>query len=133
MTAMAENEESLPIFVRTYDFLTWLVPLTEHFPRLHRHTITRRLLDAALDFQEALLAANSLRDRARLERLTAADAYLNQVRVYLRLAHQWRWMNAGQYEHASRLVAELGRLLGGWQKITRQQAAGSKAVSAGTG
>ena len=26
-------------------------------------------------------------------------------------------------EHAGRMVAELGRLLGGWQKITRQQPA----------
>ena len=51
----------MPIFTKTYDFLAWLVPLTNHFPRLHRHTVTRRLLDAALDFQEDLLRANNLR------------------------------------------------------------------------
>jgi hypothetical protein len=34
----------------------------------------------------------------------------------LRLAHRWRWLNDGQYEHVSRLVAEIGRLLGGWLK-----------------
>lgn len=108
----------LPIFSKTYDFLNWLVPLTNHFPRLHRYTITRRLLDAALDFQERLLEANSLRGRYRLAQLQAADAQLGKIRLYLRLAHQWRWINPGQYEHASRLIAELGRLLGGWQKKT---------------
>jgi len=112
------GQAELPIFSKTYDFLAWLVPLTNHFPRLHRHTVTRRLLDAALDFQECLLEANSLRGHHRLVQLNAADAHLSKIRLYLRLAHQWQWINPGQYEHASRLIAELGRLLGGWQKKT---------------
>ena len=86
--------------------------------RLYRQTVTQRLLAAALDFQEAILDANSVRGQARLERLNTADAHLNKVRLYLRLAHRWQWINPGQYEHASRMVAELGRLLGGWQRVT---------------
>jgi len=121
---MPHSRQELPIFTKTYDFIAWLVPQTNHFPRLHRHTITRRLLDAALDFQESLLLANNLRKQKRLATLESADVYLDKVRLYLRLAHRWRWLNAGQYEHASRMIAELGRLLGGWEKLTRQQIAG---------
>ena len=109
----------MPIFAKCYDFLGWLVPLTRHFPRLHRQTITRRLLDAALDFQEQLLEANGLRGQQRLVCLQQADISLSKVRLYLRLAHRLRWIDNRQYEHASRLVAELGRLLGGWQRVTR--------------
>lgn len=108
----------MPLFTKTFDFLAWLVPCTNHFPRLHRHTVTRRLLDAALDFQECILAANSLRGRRRLARLEEADGHLSKVRLYLRLVHRWQWISPGQYEHAARMVAELGRLLGGWQKVT---------------
>jgi hypothetical protein len=120
---MTDKSQDLPIFTKAYDFLAWLVPATNHFPRLHRHTVTRRLLDAALDFQEDLLEANVVRGQRRLEWLDKADAHLSKVRLYLRLAQRWQWINMGQYEHASRQVAELGRLLGGWQKLTRQQAA----------
>ena len=120
---MSHYESETPIFTKTYDFLAWLVPLTNHFPRSHRHTVTRRLVDAALDFQERLLEANKLRGPARLQRLGDADTLLDKVRFYLRLAHHWRWMSESQYEHVGRLVAELGRLLGGWQKLTRQQLA----------
>lgn len=118
---MSNTDAEMPIFAKVSDFLTWLVPATNHFPRLHRHTITRRLLDAALDFQECVLEANNRRGPARLERLKAADLYLDKVRLYLRLVHRWQWINPGQYEHASRMVAELGRLLGGWQKVTQEQ------------
>ncbi len=131
---MSKQGGEMPIFTKSYDFLAWLLPLSDHFPRAHRHTVTRRLLDAALDFQELLVEANNLRGQARLHRLNDANAQLEKLRFYLRLAHHWHWINPGQYEHAGRLVAELGRLLGGWQKITRQQPASpNEAVVVGTG
>lgn len=90
-----------PIFTRTFDFLTWLLPATDHFPRAHRHTVTRRLLEAAFDFSECIEEANLRRGNARLEWLLRADAALAKVRHYLRLARRWEWLSAGQYEHVS--------------------------------
>jgi four helix bundle protein len=104
------------IFPRTYDFITWLIPLTMNFPRSQRFVVTRRLQDAALEFQELLIEANARRGAARGERLRAADAELLKVRLYLRLCEKWQWITPGQYYHASELVAEIGRLLGGWIK-----------------
>ena len=104
----------MPIFTRTFDLLTWLLPATNHFPRAHRHTYTRRLLDAAFDLRERLEEANLRRGRARMDRLQAADEALARLRMYLRLAVRWRWLSDGQYAHAAAMVAEVGRLLGGW-------------------
>ena len=107
------------IFTRTYDLLTWLLPKAERFPKLYRSTITQRLMDAAMDFQEALYEAQAFDGKIRLRHLRQADAHLNKVRLYLRLAQQWGWISLGQQEHAGRLVAELGRLLGGWIQETK--------------
>ena len=60
---MAQKE--MPIFVRTFDFLTWLLPMTNHFPKAQRHSFTRRLLDAAFDLRERLEEANYRKGRAR--------------------------------------------------------------------
>ena len=112
-----------PLFTRTFDFVTWLLAVTNHFPRSQRFVVTRRLLDAALDFQELLVDANARRGRARLSKLDLADAELDKVRLYLRLAFRWKWLTSGQYGHAARQVTEIGSLLGGWKKVTRQPAA----------
>ncbi len=64
----------------------------------------------ALDVQVALFDAHSQSGSTRHRHLRAADAGLNKLRLYLRLAHRWRWINDGQYEHVSRLIAEIGRL-----------------------
>jgi hypothetical protein len=108
--------EDLVLLTRLFDLLSWLLPRTESFPRPYRHTVTKRLADAALDCQEAVFAAQSRRGPARQDALAQADAALNALRLYLRLAHQWRWLTDGQYAHVSALVAEVGRLLGGWMR-----------------
>ncbi len=118
---MSQQESETPLFTKTADFLDWLVQVSNHFPRLHRHTITRRLLNAALDFQESILEANVKRSRARLAAQEEADAHLDKVRNYLRLALRLQWLSLGQYDHASHAVAELGRLLGAWIKRTRKE------------
>jgi hypothetical protein len=112
------TRQEMPIFTRTFDFLSWLLPMTNHFPRAHRHSFTQRLLDAAFDLREYLEEANLRRGEARLERLTRADEALAKIRLYLRLAARWEWLSPGQYEHAAKMVAEIGRLLGGWRKLS---------------
>ena len=110
--------DEMVIFTRTYDLLHWLLPKSERFPKLYRSTVTHRLMTSALDFQEALLEAAVYRDKIRLRHLKQADVHLNKVRLYLRLVQRWGWLNTGQYEHVSRLVAEIGKLLGGWIQQT---------------
>ena len=106
------------IFTRTFDLLNWLLPHSEKFPRTQRFMVTQRLVGAALDFHELLHDANARAGKARLAQLEAADGALNKLRMYLWLAQQWGWFNDGQYEHVSRMIAEIGRLLGGWIKQT---------------
>jgi hypothetical protein len=93
-----------------------LMPQAEHFPKAQRFLVTQRLMAAAFDFQEALYDANARSGHDRLAAISAADGYLDKLRLYLRLTHQWRWLSAGQYRHVSVMVAEVGRLLGGWKK-----------------
>ena len=113
------NAKDLVIFTQTYDLLTWLLPQCDRFPKAQRFVVTQRLQGAVLDFQEAIFEANARSGLTRLRHLEAADAHLNKLRLYLRLARQWDWLSSGQYQHASRMVAGVGKLLGGWIRQTR--------------
>ena len=53
--------EEMVIFTRTYDFISWLLPITQNFPRNQRFVVTTRLQTAALNFQELLIEANAER------------------------------------------------------------------------
>lgn len=118
------------IFTRTYDLLRWLLPRTEKFPRAQRFVLTKRLQDAALDFQEAIFWANSHSGRGRMAHLRAADAHLDKLRLYLRLVRDFGWLTGGQYAHVSRMVDEIGRLLGGWIRQTERSRGGGRTTRA---
>ncbi len=116
--------ETLVIYSRLFDLMHWLLPKSEGFPGTYRNTVTRRLMDAVLDLNEYLIEAGSNSGRRRQALLQEADARLQKLRVYLRLVHQWGWLSGGQYLHVSRMVEEIGRLLGGWIKQSKSKTKG---------
>ncbi|MBI4589431.1 MAG: diversity-generating retroelement protein Avd [Candidatus Rokubacteria bacterium] len=105
-----------PIYSRTYDFVAWLLPQAIKFPRAYRFTLAERVQRRALDFQETLVAAGLERGNWRAVRLREADTQLAQLRQTLRLCQELGLLTLRQYEHAAERLAEIGRLLGGWQK-----------------
>jgi hypothetical protein len=107
------------IMARMFELLEWVIPKVAHFPRVHRFTLSARITHLVLDLQENLIAAQSARGPLRRKLLQRADGQLQALRVYFRLVHRWRWLNDGQYEHVSRLITEVGRLLGGWLRSSQ--------------
>ncbi len=105
-----------PIFAKTYDLLLWLIPATTKFPREHRFVLAKVVQETALDFQEELLEAALGYAKTRHRHLNKADIRLAKLRFYLRLCKDLGLFTMRQYQHVSKMVAEIGRLLGGWRK-----------------
>ena len=112
---MTDPRPQSPLFVKTYDFLLWLIPLTLKFPKSQRFLLAERLSRMALDFYDLILAA-VIEPARQGERLDEADRLLTKIRLYLRLSYDLHCISLGQLEHAARLVDELGRLIGGWKR-----------------
>jgi hypothetical protein len=105
-----------PIFSRTYDLLLWLLPMATKFPRVYRFGLGERVTRLSLDFHESLIAAGLKKGANRQEYLQRADIHLAHLRHHLRLCKDLGLLTLGQYEHAAKMLVEIGRLLGGWQK-----------------
>ena len=106
-----------PIFVKTYDLLRWLAPKTTGFSRQYRFSLALPLLEHAYALQRHLVQAAKAGQKAEVARyLTQADVELTLLRYKIRLSRDLNLLQLGSYEHASRLIDEIGRLLGGWQK-----------------
>jgi len=107
-----------PIFTKTYDLLLWLLPVTTKFPREYRFLLTKAVQETALRFQERLIEASLGRGRTTTRALAQADVELTKLRFYLRLCLDLQLFRENQYHHVSQMVAEIGKLLGGWRKST---------------
>jgi len=109
-----------PLFTRTYDFLLWLIPQVQKFPRAHRFGVAERIQRLALDFQDAIIAAGKSKKNTRFDKLAEADIHLEQLRLWMRFARDNQLITLRQFEHAARSMNEVGRLLGAWIKQSRE-------------
>lgn len=105
-----------PLFVRTYDFLLWLIPQVQKFPRAYRFTLSERIQRLALTFQDSLIAAGKSKGGSRRDNLQQADIQLEQLRLWLRFSRDQSLLTVRQYEHSIRQLKEVGNLLGAWLK-----------------
>ena len=95
-----------------YQFLTWLAPAIEKFPKSHKFTTGDRIHNVALDVLEALIEATYTRERTQY--LRRANLGIEKLRFLLRLAADLRLLDRRRYEYAARSLDETGRLIGGW-------------------
>ncbi len=106
--------DELPVFTKWVEFLDWLLPTTEKFPRKVRFTLTQRIDNLALDVIEDLVEARYSRDKGGP--LKRANLRLEKIRVLLRLCYRQKHLPSRQYEHAMRVLYEVGSMIGGWIK-----------------
>lgn len=115
-----------PIFVKTYDLLKWLIPVTTKFSREYRFSLALPIQQHGFKLQRHLVsAAKEPGKRETIGHLRQADVELALLRYKIRLSRDLNLLKLNSYEHASRLIDEVGRLLGGWMK--RQGISGASA------
>jgi hypothetical protein len=63
---------------------------------------------------EQIVRANLLKNKKPA--IEECFVHYEIIKVFVRLAREYNLLGAKQYEYASKELAEIGRLLGGWHK-----------------
>ncbi len=121
MSKPADNARATgPALERAFQFLVWLVPTVDKFPRSQKFLLGDRIQATSLDVLERLIEATYTKTRARA--LHDANLAIEKLRFLFRLAHELRYLDGRRYEFAARSLDEVGRLVGGWIKSDREHA-----------
>jgi hypothetical protein len=117
-----------PLFVRCDSLVLWVLQATVRYPRHYRVSLGKATQETVLTLQRQIVMAARRRDpRSALQ---TADEYLHELRILLRQGHTLGLLTIGQYEHVARLLDEVGRLIGGWQKRRGEQSSSKAAQKA---
>ncbi len=117
-----EGRTNVAAVESAYQLVLWLIPVLDKLPRRQKFQLGDRLQSTALDVLDRLIEAAYTRDRAAL--LQQANLGLEKLRFWLRLAHDLQLLDFKRYEHAARLIDELGRQVGGWLRAQRSHGPG---------
>jgi hypothetical protein len=96
-------------------FINWLMPTVDRFPRSQKFLLGDRIQNIALDVLESLIEATYTRDRRG--HLARANLGLEKLRFLFRIAFEQKHVDARRYEHAARMIDDVGRLVGAWNKV----------------
>lgn len=97
-----------------YQFLLWLGPTLEKFPKDKRFTLGDRIQNQSLDVLEALIEATYTRER--INHLRRANLGIEKLRFLFRLAADLKVLDRRRYEFVARSLDETGRSIGAWAK-----------------
>ena len=106
--------KDLVILQKIYDFMIYFFPIVDRFPKREKFVLCSQIKNCVLDIAKEIVRANKSRNKKPI--LYELDVKLEELRLLIRFSYDRRFLSPKSYEHSSKLLAEIGRLLGGWIK-----------------
>lgn len=114
------EEFDIPIFKKTYDLYKTFYGYRETVSKQDRYTLWQRCENLILDILKNILEASHLLKTEKLPVLRQTSLKLNLLRVFLRLCKEVKAIDNKKYVLLQEKIDEIGRMLGGWIKSTKE-------------
>lgn len=118
LTHTTYSVTGVPIFTKFYDFYRHLTVLITAFPKTKRYTLGQRLDQISLDVIELLTSVPYSQNKS--ETLGQISRKVDLLKVLLRLAKDTQALTNKNYVELQAILQEIGKMLGGWIKSTKQ-------------
>jgi hypothetical protein len=115
------DELDIPIFKKTYELYKKFYGFRNTVSRQDRFTIWQRCENMMLDILEGILSASQLSKCEKLPILEGVSLKLNFLRVFIRLMKEVKTLDNKKYVLLQEDVDEVGKMLGGWIKSTKER------------
>ena len=115
------NDFDIPIFKKTYDLYRTFYSFRLSVPKQDRYTLWQKSDSILLELLESIMIAGQTGKTTKLPILETASTKLNIVRVFIRLASDIKAIDNKRYVTLESEIDDIGRMLGGWIKSTRER------------
>lgn len=111
-------DNDIPIFTKLYDFYKDLTGIITIFPKTKRYTLGQKLDNITLEIFELLFSIP--RAENKITTLQQISTKLDLLKVLLRLSKDSQAVTNKGYLELQTILQEIGRMLGGWIRSTKQ-------------
>ncbi len=115
------NEFDTPIFKKSYDLYKVFYGYRADVPKQDRYTIWQKCETLMVEMLESILLAGQTAKAEKLPALEEASMKLNLLRVFIRLMCDVKAIDNKKYVSLETKIDEIGRMLGGWIKSTKER------------
>lgn len=103
------------------DLIEYSYGIIKEFPKSEKFCLAAHIKDSMFSTLKYILRANKIYGNIekRLDMLNIIDAEIQLQKVFVRISHSNKYISNKKYMEWSRRLDEIGRILGGWIKSTR--------------
>mgnify|MGYP001581230764 CR=1 FL=1 len=115
------NNLDIPIFKKSYDLYKDFYTLRLSVPKQDRYTLWQKCESILIEVLEGILFASQQSKSEKLPTLEKTSVKLNFLRVCIRLMRDIKAINTKKYITIEANLDEIGKMLGGWIKSTKER------------
>jgi len=106
----------LKILEKHYEMTLWMFPLINRFPQKQRFVFGQQMQNSLLEILKGIIQANQ--EREKTTSLKQLSVELDKFRYLFRLAKDLKFITIKQYGFGAEKINEIGKMLGGWIKMS---------------
>jgi hypothetical protein len=106
----------LPVILKLKDSYGVWQGYLNHFPKSHRFTLGSKIDSLFLDSIESSFFASYSMGETKLNHVENTISKIDLLKLLLQLAWEMQAIDNNKYIHISELLAEVGKMLGGWKR-----------------
>lgn len=113
-----KGKEELVIQQRVYDMIMYAYPAIEQFPKSQKFSLAQDMKKCLDSIMRLVIMAN--KKYTKKTTLQELDVENEALKIYIRMAFELGYLPPKKYEIWSKLAVEVGKMIGGWIKATRE-------------
>lgn len=110
----------LKIYQKVYEMIVYGNKCLIQFPKSERYALANEIKKSMYSLLKLIIAAN--KKYYKKTTLQEMDVEIETLRTYIRISVdvKFKYLGVKQYEIWSKMLSEIGRMLGGWMKATNR-------------
>jgi len=110
--------DKLVLYQKLNDFADWFFPIVDRFPRAEKWALCSQIKNSVYRLMRLVIRAQ--KSKEKLKWLYETDIELEILRSLGRHAHSRKFLSHKKYETLSKMLSEIGKILGGLIKASQK-------------
>ncbi len=111
------RNDQLSLYHKIYQLIKILYRTIKNFPKEHKYSLGKEMIDFSWQCLDLTLEANSLPNHRKAPKISELSGIFDKLKMRIRMGQEINLLTLGQFTHLEEnYLLEIGREIGGWSR-----------------
>jgi hypothetical protein len=116
------QKKNFSLYHKTYQLLKFLYKTVKNFPKEHKYSLGKDMLDLTWQCLDLAVEANTLPNEQKRKKIGELSSIFDKLKIRIRMAEEIDLLSIGQFAHLNEAyLLKIGCEVGGWLKWVEEE------------